>query len=120
MARHWDPGMELETEPPTAPPTAQQKVPASALAWATYSVLPLEPAMGRHWVPGKALETEPPTAPCLTERCLAQQSALGSELESARMTVLYLVLWLALLLGLASAQHLVPPLEQLSEASAPS
>jgi nitrogen fixation/metabolism regulation signal transduction histidine kinase len=44
------------------------------------------------------------------------------------MTVLYLVLWLALLLelllalllGLASAQHLVPPLAQLSEASAPS
>ena len=40
------------------------------------------------------------------------------------MTVLYLVLWwallLALLLELASAQHLAPPLVQLSEASAPS
>jgi hypothetical protein len=36
------------------------------------------------------------------------------------MTVLYSELWLALLLELASAQHSVPPLEQLSEASAPS
>jgi len=50
-----------------------------------------------------------------------------SELESARMTVLYLELWLelllalllALLLVLATAQHLVPPLVQTSEASVP-
>ena len=29
MAWHWVPGTVLETEPPTAPPTAQQKEPAS-------------------------------------------------------------------------------------------
>jgi len=43
-----------------------------------------------------------------------------SELESARMTVLYLELWLELLLERATVQHLAPPLVQTSEASAPS